>query len=43
MQITDVKKYEKNAKEHPGFQLEKIASSIKAFGCKQQFVDRKKC
>ncbi len=38
MQITDVKKYEKNAKEHPGFQLEKIASSIKAFGCKQPLI-----
>ncbi len=38
MQITDVKKYDKNAKEHPGFQLEKIASSIKAFGCKQPIV-----
>ncbi|MDE1970914.1 MAG: site-specific DNA-methyltransferase [Patescibacteria group bacterium] len=38
MQITDVKKYEKNAKEHPGFQLEKIASSIKAFGCKQPII-----
>lgn len=38
MQITEVKKYEKNAKEHPGFQLEKIASSIKAFGCKQPII-----
>jgi len=38
MQITDVKRYEKNAKEHPGFQLEKIASSIKAFGCKQPII-----
>ena len=38
MQITDVKKYEKNAKEHPGFQIEKIASSIKAFGCKQPII-----
>lgn len=38
MQITEVKKYEKNAKEHPGFQLEKIASSIKAFGCKQPLI-----
>ncbi len=38
MQITDVKKYEKNAKEHPGFQLEKIANSIKAFGCKQPII-----
>ncbi len=38
MQITDVKKYDKNAKEHPGFQLEKIASSIKAFGCKQPII-----
>ncbi|KND49823.1 MAG: ParB/RepB/Spo0J family partition protein [Parcubacteria bacterium C7867-008] len=38
MQITDVKKYEKNAKEHPDFQLEKIANSIKAFGCKQPII-----
>jgi DNA modification methylase len=43
MQITDVKKYEKNAKEHPGFQLEKIASSIKAFGCKQPLILDKDC
>jgi hypothetical protein len=39
MQITEVKKYEKNAKEHPGFQLEKIASiQSKAFGCKQPII-----
>lgn len=38
MQITDVKSYEKNAKEHPTWHLEKIANSIKAFGCKQPIV-----
>lgn len=38
MQITDVKKYEKNAKPHPGWHLEKIANSLKAFGCKQPII-----
>lgn len=38
MQITDIKPYEKNAKEHPTWHLEKIANSIKAFGCKQPIV-----
>jgi ParB family chromosome partitioning protein len=38
MQITDVKPYDKNAKEHPDWHLEKIANSIKAFGCKQPIV-----
>lgn len=38
MQITDIKLYEKNAKDHPGWHIEKIANSIKAFGCKQPIV-----
>lgn len=38
MQITEIKPYEKNAKEHPTWHLEKIANSIKAFGCKQPIV-----
>lgn len=38
MQITDIKLYEKNAKDHPTWHIEKIANSIKAFGCKQPIV-----
>ena len=38
MQITEIKPYDKNAKEHPTWHLEKIANSIKAFGCKQPIV-----
>lgn len=38
MQITDIKLYEKNAKDHPQWHIEKIANSIKAFGCKQPIV-----
>lgn len=32
MKITDIKQYDKNAKEHPKSQIEKIANSIKRFG-----------
>lgn len=38
MQITDIKLYDKNAKDHPQWHIEKIANSIKAFGCKQPIV-----
>ena len=38
MEISEIKKYEKNAKAHPDWHIEKIANSIKAFGCKQPIV-----
>ena len=38
MQITDIKPYKNNAKEHPKWHIEKIANSIKAFGCNQPIV-----
>jgi DNA modification methylase len=36
--IDQIKPYEKNAKLHPKWHIEKIASSIKQFGCKQPIV-----
>jgi hypothetical protein len=40
--ISDIKQYEKNAKQHPFEQVERIAKSIKSFGCKQPILlDRK--
>lgn len=36
--ISDIKQYEKNAKQHPFEQVERIAKSIKSFGCKQPIL-----
>ena len=36
--IDEIKPYTANAKLHPAWHIEKIANSIKAFGCKQPIV-----
>ena len=36
--INDITPYGNNAKKHPKWQIEKLANSIKAFGCKQPLV-----
>lgn len=36
--LKDIKPYITNAKEHPEWQIEKIAASIEAFGCNQPIV-----
>jgi len=38
MEISKIKPYKKNAKKHPGKQVEQIANSIKEFGFNQPIV-----
>lgn len=38
IEISQIKEYESNAKQHPDYQVDKIATSIEKFGFKQPLV-----